>query len=376
VSAAAATGAGLGATLDPAAFLARFVQREGGLAEPRPDGALECVLPPELCAATGLAEAQRLRVMAPAGAGETSLALESPALRACLERALARGRRAAARLDAPAGGKGTGLAEHVLGRFSALNGSLRARGTRLVPLAVELVELGYEAVGEEREEGSLFVACEPKLGLVSVALAGELLRRLSSAEAVRDAPDAAAAARAAEAVGRHAQRLLRARLEPLRQRLAVRMGSDAARIGAYYDTLLSEATRRRRAAKGLAASAEKTAAIRRQREEKLRELAFRYAVEVRLELASSLTLHYPASGCDAILLRKKRDIPLTLVRDPFLREVLPHLCRACGEPTFALHACDEAGHLTCATCAAPCATCSRVTCRQCVPAGCRVCTRG
>jgi hypothetical protein len=369
--AAATTDAGL----DPAAFLARFVRREGGLAEHRADGALECVLPPGLAAATGLAEAPLLRLLAPAGAGETSLALEAPGLRICLERALARGRRAAARLEAPAGGKASALAESLVARFSALNGSLRARGTRLVPLKLELVELRFEAVGEEREEGSLFVAVEPALGLVSAALAGELLRRLATAEVARDAPDASAATRAAAAVERHARRLLRERLEPLRQRLAVRMSSDAARLGAYYDALLAEATRRRRAAKGLAASAEKVAAIGRQRDEKLRELAFRYAVEVRLELASSLALSYSAPACDAILLRKKREIPLTLVRDPFLRELLPFLCRACGEPTLAWHACDEAGHLTCSTCAGPCATCGRVTCRQCVPAGCKVCTR-
>ena len=366
----------LDVTLDPAGFLARFVRREGGLAEQRSDGALECVLPAELCAATGLAEAPLLRLLAPAGMGETSLALEAPAVRACLERALARGRRAAARLDAPGGGKAIGLADSLIARFTALNGSLRARGTRLVPLALELLEFRYQAVGEEREEGSVFVAFEPRLGLVSTALAEELLGRLASAEVARGAPESASLARSAQAVERHVQRVLRARLEPLRQRLSVRMARDAERIGAYYDTLLSEATRRRRAAKGLEASAEKIAAIRRQREEKLRELAFRYAVEVRTELASSLALTYPAPACDAVLLRKKREIALTLVRDPFLREVLPLLCCACGEPAFAFHACDEVGHLTCSTCAAPCARCARVTCRQCVPAGCKVCTRG
>ena len=360
-----------GLPLDPALFLASFVRREGGLAERRADGALECVLPPELCAATGLPEAPLLRLLAPAGDGETALALEAPALRTCLERALARGRRAAARLDAPSGGKSSSLAS----RLTALNGSIRVRGTRTISLALLLLEFRYEAVGEERQEGSLYVAHEPALGLVSVALAEELLRRLASAEAVVDPPDAALVASAAEAVERHAQRLLRVRLEPLRERLSVRMVRDAERIGTYYDTLLAEATRRRRAAKGLAASAEKIAAIRRQREEKLRELSFRYAVEVRTELASSLALRYSTPACDVVLLRRKREIALTLVRDPFLREPLPLLCRACGEPTLAFHACDEAGHLTCSTCAAPCAECGRVSCRRCAPTGCKVCAR-
>jgi hypothetical protein len=361
--------------VDPTAFLADFVRREGGLAEQRADGALECVLTPELCAATGLAEAPRLRLLAPAAEDETALALEAPALRTCMERALARGRRAAARLAAPSAGRTSAAAESLVARFTALNGNLRVRGSRQLTLAAELLEFRYEAVGEERQEGSLFVAFEPTLGLVSVALAEELLARLASAQALDDPSDAALVARSAQAVERHVQKLLRARLAPLCQRLSVRMARDAQRLAEYYDTLLSEATRRRRAAKGLAASAEKVAAIRRQREEKIRELAFRYAVEVRIELGSSLVLHYPAPACDVVLLRRRREIPLTLVRDPFLREVLPLLCRACGEPTFVLHACDEAGHVTCAACAAPCAACGRVTCRTCLPSGCKVCAR-
>ena len=364
-----------GPTLDPTAYLARFVLREGGLAEQRPDGALECVLPPELRAATGLPEAPLLRLLAPAEEGETALALEAPALRACLELTLARGRCAAARLDTPSSGKANGLAEGLAARLTASNGTIRVRGTRVVSLALLLLEFRYEAVGEERQEGSIHVAYEPSLGLVSATLADELLRRLASAEAVAHLPEVGFVARSAEAVERHARRLLRTRLEPLRERLSVRLTRDAERIATYYDTLLSEATRRRRAAKGLAASAEKIDAIRRQREEKLRELSFRYAVEVRTELSSSLALGYSAPACDLVLLRRKREIPLTLVRDPFLREPLPFLCRACGEPTLAFHACDEAGHLTCSTCAAPCAKCERVTCRTCAPAGCKVCAR-
>ncbi|MBI5363136.1 MAG: hypothetical protein HZA53_08150 [Planctomycetes bacterium] len=356
-------------------FLAGFLRREGALAEVLEDGALECVLPRELCAATGLPEAPRLRLLSPAGAQETPLALESSALRACLERALARGQRASAVLEAPSGGKPGALSESLIARFTALNGSLRPRGLRSVRLAIQVLEFRYQAVGEERQEGSLFVAHEPTLGLLSLPLADELLQRLLSAEPGAAPLESPALALSAAAVERHVERHLRARLAPLCQRLSVRMLRDAERLCEYYDTLLSEATRRRRVAQGLEASAEKAAAIQRQREEKLRELAFRYAVEVRTEVASVLDLGYSAPALDAVLLRKQRTIPLTLVRDPFLREPLPFLCRGCGEPTLALHACDEAGHLTCAACAAPCAACGRVTCRTCVPAGCKVCTR-
>jgi hypothetical protein len=94
---------------------------------------------------------------------------------------------------------------------------------------------------------------------------------------------------------------------------------------------------------------------------------------VRYRLASALVLGYSAPVGDVVLLRRKREIPLALVWDPFLRELLPLRCGACGEPTLAFHACDEHGHLSCGRCASPCARCQRVTCRACTPLGCKVC---
>ncbi len=359
---------------DAATFVAGVLEREGALAEVGGDGALACVLSGEVQGKTGLPESATVRILGVAGEGELALPLESRAVQWCLDAACARGRSAATRL-ANVRPKAQGVAEAVLAQFGATNGALRLAGTRVARFRAWILEFRYEAVGEERSEGSLHVACEPTLGSLSAPLAQALLGELASSEPA--APDFAPAEveRAAAAVERHARALLVRRLAPLRASLERRMERDAERLVEYHETLLGEARKRRRGSSDPAALEAKTAAILRQRDEKLRELAFRYAVEVRYALASILEVSYPVSVCDLVLLRRRREIPLALPWDPFLRGVPPITCRACGEPALSFHACDEEGHLTCATCASPCAACGRVTCRACHPQGCRSCTR-
>ncbi len=353
-------------------FLAAFIAREGGLAEVDFNGAVESVLTPQLQTAIGAPEVARLRILGAAREGEALLPLESMGLRWSLERALGRGRIAAASLAPRAASMG--VVASAAGKVQALNGTLRTLGTRSVRMRAWLLEFRCEAVGEERLEIAQYVAVEPSLGLVSAAWARALLEHLPQAlpAAVEAAP--ASIVRTAKLAEAHARALLAARLEPMRQRLAARMMRDAARLVDYHQTLLDEALRRRRGIDETVLE-KKRAAIVGQRDQKLAELAARLAIDVRIQLGSVIEIDYPASVCDLVLLRKKREIPLSVPWDPFLRAHLPRACQACSQPTFAFHACDGEGHLTCAACAKACAICGRVNCRVCEPAGCRVCSR-
>jgi len=354
------------------AFLTAFIRREGGLAEVDPDGAVEGLLTPALQAATGLPESAHVRILGVAGAGEQHLALESAGLRWCLERAAGRGRRAAAGLAPPPASRA--VVASAARKVQALNGSLRAVGTRGLRLRALILEFRCEAVSEERLDLREFVAVEPDLELVSAAWASALLDHLPEATPAATEIASSAIQRAAKLAGPHARARLAGRIESLRERLGTRMALDAARLVEYHQALLDE-TRRRQGGTDAQALARKRAAIAQQRDQKLTELAERLAIEARVQVASAIGIDYSASACDLVLLRRKREIPLTIPWDPFLRSHLSRACRACSQPTLAFHACDAEGHLTCAACAKPCVTCSRVTCGACEPGGCRGCLR-
>jgi len=360
-----------------AGFLVRLLAREGALVQAQGPDRLFAVLPDELQAALELPESASLRLLGRAAAGETAFPLECAGMQWCVERAASRGRLAAVRFLVPAHEK---PAASMLKSLTALNGTLRAVRTRIEPLAVWLLEFRYEACAEERAQGSVFLALEAGLGAVSRPLAGAILDALPRAEPAAlppELPDFPALARRVEGLARGE---ILDRLAPFRRTIRRRLAADRERLLAYHETLLAEATRRRRrgAAGPGPATAEdalrdKVAAIARDRDRKLAELFERHSARVRYALSSALLATYDASVCEVRLRRRRREIPIRLAWDPLLHAPLPHACDACGRPAPALHACDAHGHLTCASCAARCPTCGRVTCRVCRTAGCRVC---
>jgi hypothetical protein len=371
-----------------AAFLGAVLEREGALAEAQPDGGLAAMLAPDLQARTGLPEAATLRVLGAAGPGELPLPLESRAVQWCLDAACGRGRQSSVRLPGVRP-RASGVADAVRSRFSAGNCALRGAVTREHALGVLVLEFRYQALGEERAEGSVYLAYEPWLRIVSAPLAGALLQELPGAEPAAFRCELATVEAAAAAAAPHARTLVRAGLEGLRTSLAARMARDAQRLVAYHETMLREHGRRGRAradagragAEAALADADaraeaKAAAITRRRDEKLRELTFRYGVTVRWSLASVLEVGYPVSACELVLLRRRREIPVVLAWDPFLHDVAPIACQGCGEPGLAFQACDEAGHLTCRACCAPCRRCRKAACRGCHPGGCPGCAAG
>ena len=356
-------------------FAARLLAREGALVESTDDGSLYTVLPADLSGALALPGTATLRFGAEAGDGEVAVPLESAAMQWCVEQAAGRGRLAAVRLPVQASGRKA--ARTALNWFTALNGTLRPGDSTVGTLAVAVLEFRYEARSEERAQGSVFVAVEPGLGAVSAPLADALRRALVHAEpaAPPERPaELEALARAAEPVAR--EEILR-RLEPYKRDRLRRLTADRERLVAYHDQLVAEASRRRRgdADTGEEALRAKVAAIARQRDEKLAELGERHAVSVRYAFSSALLVSYEATICELILRRRRREIPVRLAWDPFLRAPLPLACSGCRKPSLSFHACDAAGHLTCPECAARCSGCGRVTCRACHGPGCRACGR-
>ena len=356
------------------AFVECLLAREGALVDRESGRRLFAVLPPELAAALALPESASVRLFGDPKEGEVALPLESAGMEWCIERAAARGRLACVRLPTHATPKPAGAA---LKRFTALNGTVRSRGSRsrVATIHVWVLEFRYEACSEERAEGSVFLAVAPDVGAVSVPLAGALLQSLDHAEPVArppHAPDFEALARGAEPVARAE---IDARLARFKEDRLRRLSADRERLLAYHDTLLSEASRRRAAEGGEQALREKAEAIVRQRDAKLAELAERHSVAVRYALSSALLASYEAPVCDLVVRRRQREISVELVWDPFLHEPLPLACTACRAPALAFHVCDDAGHLTCASCAAKCPGCGRVTCHACHGPGCRGCGR-
>jgi len=348
-------------------FVSAALRREGAAVEPAGERSLYALLPSDLAQAVGLPEEATLSFAGEPREGEVEVALEGATLQWLIDRARARGRRAGAALP-PAASPGTGRMERARELLVLPNATVRAGTASRHHVVRLLLEFAFEAQAEERTEGRLLVVSDADGRRPSLALAPALhdeVLRAASAEppALSEEAIGAAAARLGPLVEREMTRAL----APFRALAEQRMSVEHQRILDYHERLAKEASRRRRGADASAeeALASKREAILRQRADRLEDLAERHAVVAAYWLASALTVRQEVASLRFEIRRRRRELTLQVLWDPSLREFLGPPCDACTEATMHLVVCDEAGHATCAACAAPCPRCTRSRCRAC-----------
>ena len=199
------------AVADTADFLTRFLLREGALAEAVEPGLVNCVLTPDLQRALALPESTSLRILGMAGPDESPFALESAGMQGCLDAAMRRGRFAAAVLP-HVRSRSTGVSAAVLAQFAALNGAVRGATVRASLVSPVVFEVGYDVVGEERTEGSMFIAAESTCSSISLPLAAALLDRVAELEPATEPADQGVASRLAKEIMPLASELVRERM--------------------------------------------------------------------------------------------------------------------------------------------------------------------
>ncbi|MGE3752812.1 MAG: hypothetical protein AB7I45_01505 [Planctomycetota bacterium] len=350
-------------------FVLEALEREGAAVERVGDQAVFAVLPGAMRADLDLPPAATLDLSSAPSPDHTPFPFEGAGMQWLIERVRGRGRRAAARLPAPAR-HATGRLEKARQRLHLLNATEADATVTTATVPRILLEFAYEARSEERTDGRVRVA-DPGLGAApSTALADALTDVLGSATPVALAlgEDAiAASARRAEGVV-HAE--VTARLDAFRTTCRSRLEAERERILAYYDRLVKEAGRRRRGMGYGEAIRAKREAVLRQRAERLDDLAERHAVAATFWLASAIVIDYEIVRCRFRVRRRQRELDLDVQWDPVLGDFLGPACAACGTGTLAVSICDTHGHVTCATCSARCPTCTRSVCRVCRPDAC------
>lgn len=348
-----------GATDRVRSWVQELLLREGAVLEAQAGGALYACLPLHLQQRLALPEAALLRVCEPAGAGETGLELEAAAMQGCLDLALPRGRVAAARLP-PATGRHEHFQAHAAEALQVDNAAVRRGEVARRRLCWLVFGFGWAGTADERRTGRVLVAHEPVLGSSSAVTARTLLAALPEAEAIAEVPPRAELERALAAAWPGATAVIRAELEPFAHSARQRQAREERRLAGYYDKLLAEAQRRRGRAEAGVAGPERRAAIQRDRQEKLAQLAERFTIRCEVQLEDLLVVEHETTVAELLIRRKVLQRSVTVAWDPWQHEPMARDCEACGRAGRSFHACDDAVHLVCHACrAARCPVCAR-----------------
>ncbi len=334
--------------LDPLGFVASELAARGALVERGDDGAM-AVLSPDLARGLALPEALELALSPSASDRAIGCGLGAPLLDRLVTEV--RGTVPVASVTWQAAPPRLAVAERLADRLVVRNGVADVLGVAHASATYLAGVFAWTAEADDRYQGMAMVVAHAGTGsepdtacvaAVAALIAGD------DAEAT-DARDARGATGGGGVIARRAALAIGPRLAEVGAAVARRRDRERARIDEYFESLIAEAKRPRRQVARSAVEA-RAAALHAEHGAKLRDLAGRYALRVRIEPIALAAITLRVAEIRLRLRRRKGERELALHVPPGARTPDALACVACVGTTRAPLLCDDALHVLCETC--------------------------
>jgi len=372
-------------------FAASLLAQAGGLVEPvEPDG-LEMLAPAPLQEALGVGELCRLGFGPTLPPGAERVGIESDWL-GRFDRVMGPHGRWSRR-ELPAAGRRTPDAAALLDQELALdNATFRLLDAAPAWTRYLLLDFRFTAISEEKREGTRRLAINLATGAMPDALmeqlapllgAGSAADRAADGRAMDDAPRDLPADWSPARLAGQVQRALPSRIEqaltPFTKGLERRLTRDQDRLHAYHDDLHREAMARvaqlPEGDVGRERQALRAAAVARDYQAKLDDLARKYALRVTTVWVQTLELVTPVHRLTVQIKRRKAERVVQMDWNSVARRLELPPCEASWSTERPRLVCDDALHLVAPSGFAPCPGCGRPFCRACHETQCPRCGR-
>jgi len=362
-------------------FVAALLAREGALVDAIEPEGLEVLATPPLRQALDLPELCRLGFGATLPPGARRVGLENDWLDR-FGRLLGDRGRWAGRVLCP-DNRALSDPERVLGHELLLdNATFRLLGVTPAWTRYLILDFRFAAVSEEKREGVLRLGVNQATGAMPDAVLRQIAPWLDAGEGASlppdaDLPPAWERMRVLDLIGEALPSRLEATLAPFVKGLRRRLSRDQDRLHAYHDDLHREAMRRLSALPehdpARRREEQRVAAIGREYQAKIDDLARQYAMRITVAWVQTLELAMPVQRFEVQIRRRKAQRVIHLDWNPLARRLEPPPCefsRAAERPRLV---CDDAMHLVTPAGFAPCASCARAFCRACHREACPKC---
>lgn len=363
-------------------FVADLLTAEGALVEPIDPEGLDVLAPPAVQAALGVAEMCRLGFGTALPSDAQRVGIETDWLDRFARMLGERGRwaRHILRPDLRAPSD----PERMLGHELALdNATFRLLGVTPAWTSYLILDFHYSAVSDDKRDGVLRLGVNQATGALPDAVLDAVAPWLEGDGVAPAGPDAADLPpawhhqRVLDLVARALPARLDAALAPFVKGLQRRLGREQDRLYDYHNDLYRAASRR---AVGLAEADPgrpreelRIAAISREYQSKLDDLARQYAMRVTVAWTRTLVLEMPVQRFEVQLRRRKAQRTVLLDWNPLARRLESPVCEFSFSTERPRLACDDAVHLVTPAGLGPCIDCHKPFCRACHNGKCPKC---
>lgn len=372
-------------------FAATLLAQAGGLVEPvEPDG-LEVLAPAPLQETLGVGELCRLGFGPTLPLGAKRVGIESDWL-GRFDRVLGPRGRWSRRVLPVAGRRIPDAAARLEQELTLDNATFRLLNAAPAWTRYLLLDFRFTAMSEEKREGTRRLAINLATGAMPDAVmeqlapllgAGSAVDRAAEGRTMDDAPGDLPADWPPVRLAGRVQRALPSRIEqalaPFTKGLERRLARDQDRLHAYHDDLHREAMAR--AAQlpegdaGRERQSLRAAAVARDYQAKLDDLARKYALRVTARWVQTLELVTPVHRLTVQIKRRKAERVVQMDWNSVVRRLELPPCEATWSTERPRLVCDYALHLVAPSGLAPCPGCGRPFCRACHETQCPRCNR-
>jgi hypothetical protein len=244
------------------------------------------------------------------------------------------------------------LAERLADRVVVRNGVADVLGVSHVSATYLVGVFAWTAEADDRYQGIAMIVAHTGTGgepdAASVAAIAALIT--GDDELATDNVDARGAIGGAGAIAKRAPLAIGPRLDEVGVAVARRRDRERRRIDEYFTSLIGEAKRPRRQVSRDAIDARVTA-LHAEHGAKLRDLASRYTLRVRIEAVGLAAIATRVAEIRIRLRRRKGERELMVHVPPGARAPDAIACAGCPGTTRAPLLCDDALHVLCESCA-------------------------
>lgn len=365
-------------------FVASLLAQEGALVEAIEPAGLEVMAPPPVQRILELPELCRLGFGAALPSGARRVGLENDWLDR-FDRLLGDRGRWARQVLRPEVVRPPSDPERVLGHELVLdNATFRLLGVTAAWTRYLVLDFRFAAVSDEKREGVFRLGINQATGAMPDAVLHQIAPWLDAAEGdpalpEEDLPPVWERRRVLDLVAEALPARLDAMLAPFVKGLRRRLSRDQDRLHTYHDDLHREAIRR------LAALSEddparrreeqRVAAIGREYQAKIDDLARQYAMGVTVAWIQTLELAMPVQRFEVQIRRRKAQRVIHLDWNPLARRLESPACEYSHAAERPRLMCDDALHFVAPAGLAPCPCCGKAFCRACHRQACPKCDR-
>ncbi|HDN25710.1 MAG TPA: hypothetical protein ENG03_01175 [Thioploca sp.] len=242
--------------------------------------------------------------------------------------------------------KTTGFEKTVANALTALNGLIRVQDAKEKTTPYWLCNVAYIGQADENRLGMVSFFINALTGVAPIDIGDALLWKSDRMTVLEENPEPTLPFDTLSAlIKRVSQTLIETNIEKWRKSLRRKQQRDEDRLTSYYGIIVQEIKEnigtKKLQGEDKQRELDRIDATKLESKRKLTDIRERYALNVEAELHSALIVQLPTVHIQCEFIRKKQRRPVTVIWNPFSKQVEPLRCEKSGVPVSSFYLSDD-----------------------------------